>query len=188
MKTLLQSLVETPSPSGYEAQVREVIRQAVVDLADDVHIDALGNLIARKAPSGSSDAGEGDRECLVIMLSAHMYEIGIMVTHVDENGFIRFTNLGGVRTLNCVGGRVRFMNGLIGVIGVERLTDPNKVPTIEQLYIDVGIEERKECPVRVGDVAVFERPFVDLGKRVISKAMDDRVGVAVVAPRKPTSS
>jgi len=180
MKTLLQSLVETPSPSGYEAQIREVIRQAVVDLADEIFIDALGNLIARKDPSGSGDKDEGDPECLTIMLSAHMDEIGIMVTHIDEGGFIRFTNLGGVRTLNCVGGRVRFMNGLIGVIGVERLTDPNKIPSIEQLYVDVGIDDCKECPVRVGDVAVFQRPFVDLGKRMVSKAMDDRVGVAVL--------
>ena len=179
MKTLLQSLVETPSPSGYEAQVREVIRQSISDLADEVVIDALGNLIARMDPKPAS-ASQDQAEPTTIMISAHMDEIGVMVTHVDENGFIRFTNLGGVRALNCVGGRVQFMNGLLGVIGVERLSDASKVPTLEQLYIDIGVNSRQDCPVRVGDVAVFHRPFVDLGQRMISKAMDDRVGVAVL--------
>jgi endoglucanase len=172
MKTLLQSLVETPSPSGYEAQIREVIRKVVAPLADELYTDALGNLIARK--------GEGSPQGRKIMLSAHMDEIGVMVTHVDENGFVRFTTLGGVRALNCVGGRVRFLNGMIGVIGCEKLDDASKVPPFEKLYIDLGLTSRKDCPVRVGDVAAFDRPFVDLGKRLISKAMDDRVGCAVL--------
>ena len=172
MKPLIQKLVETPSPSGYEAQIRSVIRAEIESIADEVRIDALGNLIARK--------GEGSSQGLKIMLAAHMDEIGVMATHVDENGFVRFTTIGGVRPITCVGGRVRFLNNLIGTIGVERTDDPNKLPTFEQLYIDLGLTSNKDCPVRVGDVAAFERPFVDLGQRLVSKAMDDRIGCAVL--------
>lgn len=170
MKDLIQKLVETFSPSGYEAPIRGVIRKEVEGLADDIQVDALGNLIARKGPAG------GKR----IMLSAHMDEIGVIATHIDEHGFVRFTTVGGVSSLTCVGGRVRFLNGTMGVIYSERLEDSNKLPAINQLFIDVGATSRKSCPVKVGDVAAFERPFVDLGKRLVSKAMDDRISVAVL--------
>ena len=172
MKTLIQKLVEATGPSGFEAQIRQVIQAEVAPLADEWRVDALGNLIVRKG--GKAPGGQK------IMLAAHMDEIGIMVTHVDENGFVRFTTLGGVRASNCPGGRVRFMNGAAGIIGVERLDDPGRAPTIDQLYIDLGVSSRQACPVRVGDVAAFERPFVDLGRRLASKAMDDRIGVAVL--------
>ena len=172
MKLLIQKLVETPSPSGYESQIRAVIRAEVEGYVDEIKVDALGNLIARKG-SGSQDGRK-------VMLSAHIDEIGIIATHVDENGFVRFTTVGGVRPLNCVGGRVRFLNGRIGVIGVERTEEPSKVPTIEQMFIDLGFTSRKDATVRVGDVAAFERPFTDLGERLVSKAMDDRIGVAVL--------
>jgi len=172
MKSLIQKVVETPSPSGYEAKIREVIRDEVAAYADEISVDAMGNLIVRKG----SPAKGGKK----IMLAAHMDEIGIIVTHIDDNGFIRFTNIGGVRPLNCVGGRVRFLNGLMGVIGIERLEDQSRSPALENLFVDLGVSSRKECPVKVGDVAVFERPFTDLGNRLVSKAMDDRIGVAVL--------
>jgi len=114
------------------------------------------------------------------LLSAHMDEIGLIATHVDEKGFIRFTALGGVYRVNLPGSRVRFLDGNPGVIGAEQLEDNNRLPTFEQLFIDVGATSRDDCPVRVGDTAVFERPFLDLGKRLAAKAMDDRVGVAVL--------
>jgi tetrahedral aminopeptidase len=172
MKSLIQKLVETTSPSGYEAPIRAVVRAEVEPLADEVYVDALGNLIARK---GSAMPG-GQK----IMLSAHMDEIGVIATHIDENGFVRFTTIGGVRPHTCYGGRVRFLNGTAGVIGMERPTDPTKLPTFEQMFIDVGVSSRKDCPVKVGDVASFERPFADLGDRLVSKAMDDRISVAVL--------
>jgi putative aminopeptidase FrvX len=114
------------------------------------------------------------------MLAAHMDEIGVMVTQVDENGFIRFTTLGGVRPHTCIGGRVRFLNGISGVIYMEPMDDMTKVPTIEQLYIDLGLSGNQEAPVRIGDVAVFDRPFLDLGERLVAKSMDDRIGAAVL--------
>lgn len=172
MKSLIQKLVETNSPSGYEAGIRAVIRAEVEKIADEVKVDALGNLIARK--------GEANPDGHKIMLSAHMDEIGVMATHIDENGFVRFTTLGGVRPHTCVGGRVRFQNGALGVIGAERLEDMTKVSTFEQMFIDLGCSTRQDVPVRIGEVAAFDRPFVDLGQRMVSKAMDDRIGVAVL--------
>ncbi len=172
MKSLIQKLVETTSPSGYEADIRQVIRSEIEPLVDELNIDALGNLIAVKG----SDKTAG----LKIMLSAHMDEIGVMVTHVDDNGFVRFMPLGGVSPRTCLGGRVRFLNGQTGVINSERLEDQTKLPTFEQLFIDVGARDRKSVPLQVGDVACFDRPFSDLGDRLVSKAMDDRIGVAVL--------
>jgi len=169
MKSLIQKIVSTPGPSGYEKQIREVIRAEIEGHADEIQVDALGNLIARK--------GNGD---VKFMLAAHMDEIGIIVTHVDENGFIRFTNIGGVSPRYCPSGRVRFLDGTIGVIGTEAVKDSSKIPSLTEMYIDVGVTKREDCPVRVGDVAAFERPFTDLGNRLVSKAMDDRIGVAIM--------
>jgi endoglucanase len=171
MKELIKKLVETPAPSGYEAKVRELIRAEITPLVDDIRVDALGNLIARK--------GQASPQGMKIMLSAHMDEIGLIVTHVDENGFIRFTTLGGVRAHSLPGGRVRFMNGAMGVIGKQHHSDSDG-SAFEDLFIDVGAKNRKDCPVRIGDVAAFERPFTDLGDRLIAKSMDDRIGVAVL--------
>ncbi len=137
----------------------------------EINVDPLGNVIARmgeKKPGG-----------LRILLSAHMDEIGVIATHVDDNGFIRFTTIGGVRAANCIGGRVKFLNGTPGVIYLEKLEIASQVPTFDQLYIDCGFSNSNDCPVRVGDLAVFDRPFTDLGKRLVAKAMDDRIGVAV---------
>jgi endoglucanase len=172
MKSLIQKLVETTSPSGYEAAIRQVIRAEVEPLVDALMVDAMGNLIAQK--------GDGKPSGIKIMLSAHVDEIGVMVTHVDENGFIRFMPLGGVSPRTCLGGRVRFLNGQAGVINSERLEDMAKLPTFEQLFIDVGAKDRQSIPLHVGDVACFDRPFTDLGDRLVSKAMDDRIGVAVL--------
>ncbi|MBN2548248.1 MAG: M42 family metallopeptidase [Anaerolineales bacterium] len=172
MKSLIQKLVETTSPSGYEAQIRAVIRAEVETLADHLEVDNLGNLIAQKG-----QLAQGGKK---IMLAAHMDEIGVIATHIDDRGYIRFVPLGGVHPRTCLGGRVRFLNGVMGVIGVERLDDPGKVPSFDQLFIDVGVSSRQECPVRVGDVAAFERPFLDLGKRLVAKALDDRIGVAIL--------
>jgi putative aminopeptidase FrvX len=172
MKSLIQKLVEAQGPSGYETHIRSVIKAEIEPHADELQVDALGNLIARK--------GKGGADGQKIMLAAHMDEIGVMVTQVDGNGFVRFTTLGGVRPYTCVGGRVRFLNGVCGVINMEPLDDMAKTPTFEQLYIDLGYASRDEALVTVGDVATFERPFLDLGRRLVAKSMDDRIGVAVL--------
>jgi putative aminopeptidase FrvX len=172
MKPLIQKLVETQGPSGYEAQIRSVVRQEVEPYADAIQVDALGNLIIQK--------GKGGPGGLKIMLAAHIDEIGVMVSQVDENGFIRFTTLGGVRPYTCVGGRVKFLNGVTGVIFMEPLDDMTRLPTFEQLYIDAGLSGKMDAPLRVGDVGTFDRPFLDLGERLVAKSMDDRIGAAVM--------
>ncbi|MFM8321053.1 MAG: M42 family metallopeptidase [Chloroflexota bacterium] len=172
MKSLIQKLVETPGPSGYEQQIRAVVRQEIEPLADEVRVDALGNLIARFGRK--ADGGQR------ILLSAHIDEIGVIATHIDENGFVRFLPVGGLLPRTCPGSRVRFLNGAQGVIGVERLSSMERVPAWDQMFIDLGVTSKAACPVRTGDMAVFERPFVDLGQRIVAKALDDRVGVAAL--------
>ncbi len=172
MKSLIKKLVETVGPSGYESKIRDVVRKEVEAYADEIKVDAMGNLIIKK--------GEKKEGGMKIMLSAHIDEIGVMVTHVDKNGFARFTTIGGVRPQTCYGSRVRFLNGTAGVIGGERLDNASHVHTFEAMFIDVGATSVEDCPVKIGDVAAFDRPFEDLGNRVISKAMDDRVCAAVL--------
>ena len=167
---LIQKLTETPGPSGQESLIRAAVLEEIKDHADEIRTDALGSLIARV---GSKQDG-GMR----VMISAHIDEIGLMVTHVDANGFARFIAIGGVSPLTCIGGRVLFMNGTRGVIGCERL-EPNTAPTLEKLFIDTGALSSDDCPVRVGDVCGFERPFLDLGAHLVAKSMDDRISAAV---------
>jgi len=173
MKKLLQKLTEAFGPSGYEDNVREIVRAEVEPLADEIKVDVLGNLIARKRPSQQTN---GTKK---IMVAAHMDEIGLIVSHVDENGFIRFSPIGGVFRRYVLGGRVRFLNGTQGVIGFDRLDNINELPTLDKVYIDVGATGKKDCPVKIGDMAAFDRPFTELGRRLVAKSMDDRVGVLV---------
>ena len=172
MKQLIEQLTQTVGPSGHETAVRDLVRKEIKGLADEVRVDALGNLIARV---GKKTAGG-----LRIMISGHMDEIGVIVTHIDERGFARFTGIGGVRAANCIGGRVRFLNGQQGLIYMDRLEQPDRMPGLENLYLDIGAASRETCPVKVGDMGIFDRPFLDLGDRLVSKAMDDRIAVAIM--------
>ncbi len=171
MKQLLQKLTETFSPSGYEDAIRAVIRAEVEPLADEIRVDALGNLIVRKGTLGPG----GKR----ILIAAHMDEIGLIVSHVDERGFVRFAPIGGVFGRYLLSGRVRFLNGTAGLIGFDRLEKVTEIPSADKMYLDVGATGRKDCPVKVGDVAAFDRPFQDLGSRVVAKSLDNRAGVLV---------
>ncbi len=172
MRELIRELVETYGPSGVEDEIRAVIRAEVEDLADEIRVDPLGSLVARK------HGGDGGKR---VVLAAHMDEIGIMVSYVDEKGFARFTRIGGVYSLNTVGDRVAFSNGTVGVVGVEqKRANATKIPTLDELYLDVGATSREDCPVAVGDSAVFVRPLDIQGTRLIAKAMDDRIGCAVL--------
>lgn len=176
MKQLLQRLTDAFGPSGNENAIRELIRKEVRGLADEMRTDALGNLIVRKRATGK-DGNKGAPS--KIMLAAHMDEIGLTVTHVDSKGFARFTSVGGVYPRNLPGSRVRFINGTAGVIGLEPTEHASDIPPFEKMFIDVGATSSRNCPVKTGDVAGFERPFLDLGERVAAKSMDDRIGCAV---------
>ncbi|MEM5774830.1 MAG: M42 family peptidase, partial [Anaerolineaceae bacterium] len=111
MKDLIKKLVEATGPSGFEHNVREILRKEVEQYADEIRVDNLGNLIVRKGTKTADNKR--------IMISGHMDEIGIMVTHIDSNGFVRFAPVGGVNPLTCLGSRVRFMDGRVGVIMVD---------------------------------------------------------------------
>jgi putative aminopeptidase FrvX len=173
VKKLLQTLTETFGPSGYEDEVRKIVRSEVESFADEIRVDTLGNLIVRKRPTKAA------QDARKIMVAAHMDEIGVIASHVDENGFIRFAPIGGVFRRYVLGGRVRFLNGTQGIIGYDRLENVNELPTLDKVYIDVGATSPRDCPVKVGDVAAFDRPFSDLGARLAAKSMDNRVGVLV---------
>ena len=182
MKQLIQKLTSVFSPSGYEDAIRSTIRNEIKGLDVDMRVDALGNLIVHK--------GRPSKNGKRIMIAAHMDEIGLMVTHVDEGGFIRFTGIGGVYPRNLPGGRVRFINGTTGVIGLEPTEHNSDVTPLDKMFLDVGAVSKKDCPVKTGDVAAFERPFLDLGERLVAKSMDDRIGcaVAIEALRKLTAT
>ena len=171
MKQLIQKLTETFSPSGYEDAIREVILSEIQPLADEIRVDALGNIIARK--------GEKSAKGKRIMVAAHMDEIGLIATHIDENGFVRFTTVGVPFARYLLAGRVRFTNGILGVIGSERLEKYNVIPPADKMFIDVGATSKKDCPIKVGDVAAFERPLIEMGTRLVAKSLDDRAGVAI---------
>jgi tetrahedral aminopeptidase len=172
MKALIKKLVEAYGPSGREAGIREMVRAEIKPNCDYLTVDPLGNLIGvvrQKAKTGKK-----------IMLAAHMDEIGVMVSHIDDHGFARFASIGWVNPLTSIGDRVRFADGRIGVIGMETREDEKSRPANEHLYIDVGAASRETCPVRVGDTAIFDRPLSEAGSRLIAKSMDDRIGVAIL--------
>lgn len=176
MKELIKKLTEAYGPSGQETGVRELITAEVKPYADEIRTDVMGNLIVLKKPTTPTNGGKR------LMIAAHMDEIGLIVTHIDEKGFVRFATVGGVNPLTLIGGRVVFADGLRGVIGAEKRESPSEEVKIEKLFIDVGAPDRAsaESLVAVGDLCGFDRSFADGGGRLVSKAMDDRVGCAVM--------
>jgi len=171
MKDLIKTLTEAYGPSGDEGQVRALIQDAIRDVVTEMRTDSLGNLIALRKGKG------GGRR---VMLAAHMDEIGLVVTHIDKKGFLRVGRVGGVQPPTLMGGRVRFGNGTVGVIGSETWLRSNDALKWEQVFVDVGATSLTDAPVRVGDVACFVRSYEEMGDRLIAKAMDDRVGCAVL--------
>lgn len=165
---LLRELTEKYGPSGRENKIREYIKEQVSPYADDIETDVLGNLIVHKKGTGKK-----------IMMAAHMDEIGIIVTFIDDNGFLRFANVGGLNTKDLLYNRVVFENGVTGVIGTEK---ENKDRAMSKLFIDIGAKNKEEAEkmVSVGDMATFDGKFVKSGDVVISKALDNRAGCYVL--------
>ncbi len=181
-KEFLKQMVEATGVSGSECRVADFISRVYGEVCDDVRRDVLGNVIGFKKGSG-----EGKRPA--IMLAGHMDEIGLMVTQIDDKGFLKFTQVGGVdqRTLVAQEVVVHGREDLVGVIGHKppHLVPPedrNKAIPMNELQIDLGLPvERVKELVRVGDVVTVKRSFVELGKDIVScKAMDDRAAVAVI--------
>ena len=165
-RDLLKRLLETFGPSGNEETIREVIRQEIKDYADEIKVDALGNLIAIKRGNGKK-----------IMVASHMDEIGIMVTNIDENGFLRFTNIGGDSI--ALYQRVMFADGTMGVVGMENGRDEDLA--LNKMFIDIGDMSKEEAmkKVNVGDAACFYTPYVQNDDYIMAKALDDRIGCYV---------
>lgn len=173
LKELVRRLTETYGPSGHEERIREVIREEIKGAVDEVRVDALGNLIARKKGNGAAPRKK-------VMLAAHMDEIGVIATHVDEKGFLRFASLGGVFPLTLLGHRCVFGNGIVGTFGREKKDSSSTEVKMDRMFIDVGASDAGTAPVAIGAAAGFWRDFVDLGNRMIAKAMDDRIGCVVL--------
>ncbi|MCA9988510.1 MAG: M20/M25/M40 family metallo-hydrolase [Anaerolineales bacterium] len=170
MNELIKKLVESYGPSGFEEQTRALIRAEVEPYADEISVDAMGNLIVLKQGDGSGKK---------VMIAAHMDEIGLMATHITEEGFVHFTNIGGVLQRVLSGNRVVFADGTVGVIDGEPIDSRLKVHPLNRHYIDVGATSREDCPVPVGAAAGFKRDFVAQGNRLTAKSMDDRIGCVI---------
>lgn len=166
----LQALNACHGPSGDEKNVAEAIRAIAAPLADEHWFDPMGNLIVHKR-------GHGPK----VLFAAHMDSIGMIVTHIEEEGYLRFGKVGGLDLFALLYTPVRFANGICGLVGVDQSADPKK-PSVEDLFIDIGARSREEAErlVRVGDTAVFDAPTFAAGERIISPYLDNRISCAVL--------
>lgn len=180
----LQRLVETPSPSGFEGPNAANFREYVSVFADQVTTDPMGSVIAAVNPEGSPR----------VMLAGHMDEIGFIIHYIDEDGYCYFKSIGGHDNVVLVGQRVTVqtsggpIEGVIGKKPIHLLTeeDKNKKVEMHDLWIDLGVTggraEVEAAGVRVGDPATYACGMTRLlGDRVAARAMDNRIGVWVVA-------
>lgn len=172
-QALIKRLATSFGPSGSEETIRNLIREEIKSYADELRVDALGNLIAKKRGNGGGPRRK-------IMLAAHMDEIGLIVTHVDQKGFLRFSGLGQLQTLALLGQRCLFANGTVGVIGREVKRARTKELEFDGLFVDIGSKDAADARVSVGDAACIYGDFVDEGQKIIGKALDDRIGCAVL--------
>ena len=166
---LLKKLVNLYGPSGNENLIREYITKEIENYVDEIEIDDLGNLIVRKK-------GNGKR----IMVAAHMDQIGLMVTNIDDDGFLRFTNIGGISPFVTLSQQVLFENGTVGVISSEPLEDISKLK-LSNMFIDIGAKNKKEAEklINIGDICVYKSEFGENDNVVFSRSLDDRVGCFV---------
>ncbi|HEB84302.1 MAG TPA: M42 family peptidase [Bacteroidetes bacterium] len=176
---LLRKLTQTPGTPGQEHRIREVVRAEMEGLVDEVRVDRLGNLIGIRRGTG-----EGPR----VMLAAHMDQIGFMVSHIDDDGFLRLNPTGGFdpRTLMAQRVIVHGREELLGVMGskpIHVLTEEEKKKPLKvsDYFVDLGlpVEEVRE-KVHVGDPVTWVGDFSEMGMMVVSRALDDRVGVYIM--------
>jgi putative aminopeptidase FrvX len=171
LKELIRDLSEAIGPPGYEMQVRSLVRKHVEPFVDELRIDNLGNLIARKGQRSTA----GQR----VMVIAHMDEVGLVVSHIDQRGFGRFVPMGNLSERHLPGSRIRFINGRLGLIGLAKDYPSDKIPSFDQMFIDLGAPGTDEHLVQVGDLAVLDQNFADMGGRWSGKAFDNRIGIAL---------
>ncbi len=178
MKDLLRELTEAKGISGYEEEIRAIMKKRL-SKHGETEVDKFGNVVCKKG-SGSPK----------IMLAAHMDEIGLLVKYIDDNGFIKFIPMGGIddETLPARNVLIMAEGGQIpGVIGFKpphlKKDDEDKKKKLkgDDMYIDTGLDkEEVKKKVQIGDAVVFDTPFRDLGKNFMGKALDNRVGCAAL--------
>ncbi|MCL6453828.1 MAG: M42 family metallopeptidase [Alicyclobacillus sp.] len=177
---LLKRLTEAAGPSGFEDAVRDLLRAELDGAADCMYTDVLGTLYVEQ---------NRDRSGPLVMLDAHMDEVGLMVVHVEDNGLLRFRTIGGIDPRVLVSKPVRIgRDGPFGVIGSKPLHlqdgEERKHPlSVDQLYIDIGARDKDDAlrAVEPGDVAVFATQYGEIGENCAkAKSFDDRVGCAVL--------
>jgi len=185
-RTFLERLLATTSPSGFETEAARVWRAEAESFADEVTVDSMGNSFARLS-------GNGPR----VMIEGHIDEIGVMITHIDDEGFCWFRPIGGWDDQVLVGQRIRILgaNGpVVGVIGKKprhQLSpeDMDKVSKIPSLWIDIGAKDGDDARTRVniGDAGAIDQPMIHLTDDLIAcRGIDNRVGafIALEALRK----
>ena len=181
---LLAELTNAHGVSGFEGEVRNILRREWRELLPDLHTDGLGNLLGT-FPS--------DTESPRILLMAHMDEVGFLVRYIDENGFIYFHNVGGYFAQSILTQRFSILTHSGRVVGysgmksghILRPTERNQMVPLEKIFIDVGASSREQAismGIRPGLPIAYETTFVKLGNtgRYLAKAWDDRIGLAVI--------
>ncbi len=180
---LLKTLSNAFGVAGFEEEVRTQIEKLIEPCVDEIKVDALGNLIATRQGKGS----------LTLMLDAHMDEIGFLISYIEEDGFLRFTPLGGwdARIIPSHAMTILTDTGrkIIGIIGTPppHITKPEereKPFKLEDLFLDIGASSAREAQkmgIRIGSPAVIAYPFEQLNQEFVTgRALDDRVGCAVL--------
>jgi endoglucanase len=174
---LLRALCETPGVPGHEDRVRELITSEIKGLFDEVSVDPMGSLLCRRNGKGKSPKK--------IMLLCHMDEIGFLVSHISDKGFIYLLPVGGFDARNLFSRRVLVCTGsgdFKGVMNpggrpvhIASAEDRKKIPEPHEFFVDIGMGEKTKDVVQVGDMVVMDEPFLQLGDKVVSKALDNRV-------------
>lgn len=168
---LLKQLTQITAVSGSENNLFDLIQREIKPCVDELYTDAMGNLIAHKKGSGKK-----------ILFAAHTDEIGVMANYIDDNGFVRFSPVGGVDLYAALYQRVVFANGTVGTVCFESKSDVKKDLKVGTMYIDIGADS-KEAALKLvspGDTAAFVGDFVRRENTVVSKALDNRAGVYIL--------
>lgn len=175
---LLAELCEVAGAPGHENRVREIVLKEIKPLVDEISIDNMGNVVAVKKGK------EGKK----VMIGAHMDEIGFIVTHIDDKGFVYFHTLGGFdpKTLTAQRVIIHGKEDVVGVMGSKPIhlmsaADRQKVPTTKDYFIDTGLDKKNlEKFVGVGDTITRERKLIEMGDCINCKSLDNRVSVFVL--------
>lgn len=168
MKELIKKLTSVNSVSGNEEAVMQVIKDEIIKYVDKVYSDTMGNLIAVKNGNETS-----------VMFCAHMDQVGVIASFVEDNGFVRFSNMGGLERTDFTSRHVVFKNGVNGVISREEKSE--KDDKFYDYFIDIGASSKEEAlsMISIGDTATYVPDFIELGEyKIASNALDDRVGCA----------